>query len=178
MCERYPYSVEFSGVGKPSAGMEHVGYCSQMAVFTRLDATSDVLQLTTSAEAIGMPYKVVAECVHPHEEHPLSPKEKLCREAEYYLNLLLQQKLATEDGEDDTNSPNGALIQLPPVGSTEPVSETSALFGSQVSKDETCGTESLHACNNKILVRLEELLKFPKIKDLSSTAEEIRFVYA
>ena len=35
ICTKYPYSVELSGVGEPTAGFEHVGFCTQVAMFTR-----------------------------------------------------------------------------------------------------------------------------------------------
>ena len=58
VCGRYPYSVEFSGIGEPPAGMEHVGCCSQMAVFTRLDAPSGVCVCVCECE-----YVCVCVCV-------------------------------------------------------------------------------------------------------------------
>lgn len=33
--QRYDYSVEFTGVGNPPAGMEDVGFCTQIGVFVR-----------------------------------------------------------------------------------------------------------------------------------------------
>ncbi|XP_010604234.1 small RNA 2'-O-methyltransferase isoform X4 [Fukomys damarensis] len=35
VANRYNYSVEFTGVGKPPAGAEHVGFCTQIGVFWR-----------------------------------------------------------------------------------------------------------------------------------------------
>ena len=34
IAQKYCYSVEFSGVGKPPPGREDLGYCSQIATFT------------------------------------------------------------------------------------------------------------------------------------------------
>lgn len=33
ICDRYDYSVEFSGIGDPPTESQHVGYCSQAAIF-------------------------------------------------------------------------------------------------------------------------------------------------
>ncbi|XP_023577466.1 small RNA 2'-O-methyltransferase, partial [Octodon degus] len=35
VANRYNYSVEFTGVGKPPAGAEHVGFCTQIGVFRK-----------------------------------------------------------------------------------------------------------------------------------------------
>jgi hypothetical protein len=35
VADRYNYCVEFTGVGKPPAGAEHVGFCTQIGVFQK-----------------------------------------------------------------------------------------------------------------------------------------------
>lgn len=35
ICSTYPYSVELTGLGEPTEGSEHVGFCTQVAIFTR-----------------------------------------------------------------------------------------------------------------------------------------------
>lgn len=34
ICDRYRYTVEFSGIGDPPLESQHVSYCSQAAIFT------------------------------------------------------------------------------------------------------------------------------------------------
>lgn len=42
VCEQFPYLVEFSGVGHPPPdcvhGLDDVGYCTQIAIFTRAES--------------------------------------------------------------------------------------------------------------------------------------------
>lgn len=52
MANHYNYSVEFTGVGKPPAGAEHVGFCTQIGVFRK-----------NSREAAGL---CVSEQHHQH----------------------------------------------------------------------------------------------------------------
>ncbi|NXN90883.1 HENMT methyltransferase, partial [Rhinopomastus cyanomelas] len=60
---RYDYSVEFTGVGHPPAGMEKVGFCTQIGVFVRKHPpTSDSAQFEKPAEAV---YKTVFKAVYP-----------------------------------------------------------------------------------------------------------------
>lgn len=51
----YPYTVVFSGVGEPPSGREHLGHCSQMAVFSRVEGTD-----MEEATEIETPYEVVS----------------------------------------------------------------------------------------------------------------------
>ena len=44
----------FSGVGEPPSGKEHLGHCSQMAVFTRIKAMDEV-----DLSGVGTPYEIV-----------------------------------------------------------------------------------------------------------------------
>lgn len=55
----YPYTVVFSGVGEPPTGKEHVGHCSQMAVFSKVEG-ADVEGVTV----IETPYEVVSLKYH------------------------------------------------------------------------------------------------------------------
>ena len=45
------------------------------------------------------PFVQVAECSHPYEENPLNSAEKLCRETEYYLHVLLKRELLKDGSE-------------------------------------------------------------------------------
>ena len=56
IAQKYSYSVEFSGVGKPPPGQEDLGYCSQIATFTsqrELPGDDPVI--------LGTPYTVVSQ---------------------------------------------------------------------------------------------------------------------
>lgn len=58
---KYDYSVEFSGVGDPPCGHEHLGYCSQMATFTAQRPHS-----SNTSEVLGTPYTVVSHNVQSY----------------------------------------------------------------------------------------------------------------
>lgn len=71
ICDKYPYSVELTGLGDPTVGFEHVGFCTQVAIFTRHARSSDAEEVWQSKRsAIGEPYVQVhstsktANCAH------------------------------------------------------------------------------------------------------------------
>ena len=53
----YHYSVEFTGVGDPPAGAEHVGYCTQIAVFQKNLAKATESSISEPEEHV---YEVVS----------------------------------------------------------------------------------------------------------------------
>ncbi|KAK3739376.1 hypothetical protein QZH41_015765 [Actinostola sp. cb2023] len=52
---KYGYSVTFQGIGDGPIGTEHLGCCSQMALFERLEAN----QTTAERQSFGQPYDLV-----------------------------------------------------------------------------------------------------------------------
>ena len=108
ICIAYGYSVEFSGVGDPpSVSKINLGHCSQIAVFRLIHQSPRTMNLDTPFQIVSYlctnSFNIilqVSECSHPYEENPLSRTEKLCREAEYYLRVLLRRRL-TEEEQDD-----------------------------------------------------------------------------
>lgn len=56
VAQKYSYSVEFSGVGRPPPGREDLGYCSQIATFT---SQRDPLAAEDDHVILGTPYTVV-----------------------------------------------------------------------------------------------------------------------
>lgn len=57
MAKLYNYSVEFSGVGDPPAGAEHVGYCTQIGVFQKNSTKPTELSISEPEEHV---YEVVS----------------------------------------------------------------------------------------------------------------------
>ncbi|KAL5012431.1 hypothetical protein ScPMuIL_010982 [Solemya velum] len=77
----YDYSVEYSGIGDPPAESQHLGHCSQAAIFLR---TSQQQPVTPVEDKLV--YKVVAEAVYPQRETiQLSPDALLQLEVEYAI---------------------------------------------------------------------------------------------
>ncbi|RMC08416.1 hypothetical protein DUI87_14660 [Hirundo rustica rustica] len=59
----YNYSVEFTGVGHPPAGMEKIGFCTQIGVFVRkYPQTGESVQSEKPTEPV---YKTVFKAVYP-----------------------------------------------------------------------------------------------------------------
>ena len=96
----------------------------------------------------------IAESAHPYEEHPLSLEEKLCHEAEYYLHVLLKQR---EEERDD-------FFQ----------DEPSVSMGGDPSGPDTTANIRQPESDTCVLIGLEGLLTFPRIKNLCSSVDEIR----
>ena len=108
VCVAYGYTVEFSGAGDPPISEMNLGHCSQIAVFRLINQSQQTVDLDTPFQIVSnfaqKNFNIisqVSECSHPYEENPLSRSEKLCREAEYYLRVLLKRRLA-EEGEENT----------------------------------------------------------------------------
>ena len=57
--QKYNYSVEFSGVGKPPPGREDLGYCSQIATFTSQRSPHSCRD--EPVLRLGTPYTVVGQ---------------------------------------------------------------------------------------------------------------------
>lgn len=43
----------------------------------------------------------MAECAHPYEESLITAEEKLCREAEYYINVILRRNATDSKDEEE-----------------------------------------------------------------------------
>lgn len=93
----YPYHVEISGVGVAPNGEESVGYCSQLALFTRSkDYSSNCAKDSTEVYNVCRIY-----------DHPVKPSdnrsddEKLNDEVHYRLNKLGFYECYREDEDSD-----------------------------------------------------------------------------
>ena len=60
VCSSYNYHVEFSGVGDPKPGFEHVGSCTQIAIFTHVEHVKQVKDVELP-EDIFVTYKEVQD---------------------------------------------------------------------------------------------------------------------
>ncbi len=57
ICSKYDYKVRYTGVGQGPTGTEHLGTCTQIAVFERLCANENLVTGTERME----PYIVVGK---------------------------------------------------------------------------------------------------------------------
>ncbi|XP_035684937.1 small RNA 2'-O-methyltransferase-like [Branchiostoma floridae] len=94
---RFSYSVTFHGIGTGPEGTEHLGCCTQMAIFERLETPQD----QKSAVLWGTPYQLIAEAVFPYRENTLSAEEQIVQEVQYYIRQILQRRVHSEEEEDD-----------------------------------------------------------------------------
>ena len=84
---RYPsYLVTFHGICKGPEGSEHLGCCTQMAVFHRVYEKEEV-----HSSGIENLFKVVARYEYPFQIDNRSDEEKIVDEASYYIRHLSYQ---------------------------------------------------------------------------------------
>ncbi|XP_060812750.1 uncharacterized protein LOC132905464 [Bombus pascuorum] len=84
---RYPsYIVTFHGICKGPEGTEHLGCCTQMAVFHRICEKEE-----TYSPGVDNLFKVVARYEYPFQIDNRSDEEKIVDEASYYIRHLSYQ---------------------------------------------------------------------------------------
>ncbi|XP_071953632.1 small RNA 2'-O-methyltransferase-like isoform X2 [Antedon mediterranea] len=112
-CEKvtsmYPYTVKYSGVGLGPKGKEHLGHCTQIAIFYK----KQEVNISREHESVAkcQPYKLIAEAVHPFKEKRLDSRQNILFEVEYY-NRILANSLFTETDEDYVMVPLEKLLQF------------------------------------------------------------------
>ncbi|XP_033732637.1 small RNA 2'-O-methyltransferase-like [Pecten maximus] len=82
------YKVQYTGIGNSPPENNHLGYCSQAAIFEKVEVKERVQQNGNCSQS----YTLIAEAVYPYknEEDALSPKEALSMEAKYDIRELLK----------------------------------------------------------------------------------------
>ncbi|XP_021357305.1 small RNA 2'-O-methyltransferase-like [Mizuhopecten yessoensis] len=82
------YTVQYTGIGNPPPESNHLGYCSQAAIFERIKVENRVQQNEKCAQS----YTQIAEAVYPYknEEDTMSPSEALSMEARYNIRELIK----------------------------------------------------------------------------------------
>ncbi|XP_019640794.1 PREDICTED: small RNA 2'-O-methyltransferase-like [Branchiostoma belcheri] len=112
VAHRFSYAVTFHGIGTGPEGSEHLGCCTQMAIFERLQTSHD----QNSDVMWGTPYKLIAEAVFPYRENTLSQEQQILQEVQYYIRQIIQRRVHGEEEEDDDNedatSPQEVSIPL------------------------------------------------------------------
>ncbi|XP_077987051.1 small RNA 2'-O-methyltransferase-like [Glandiceps talaboti] len=99
IAKEHNYTVTYSGVGSGPEGSEHLGYCSQIAIFTR----NELVETVRKDSDCGIQYKVVVEAVHPYKEK-VPPEEKLLQEVQYYIRFLSRNQDRNSSDEEYTES--------------------------------------------------------------------------
>ncbi|XP_001636362.3 small RNA 2'-O-methyltransferase [Nematostella vectensis] len=91
--DKFGYSVTFEGIGSGPSGTEHLGCCSQMALFIKQDTIPAGRQT-----GFGEPYNLIARVEHPYRKCTLTEEEKILIELDRTL-WFLSQPSAYEDDE-------------------------------------------------------------------------------
>ncbi|XP_038073356.1 dentin sialophosphoprotein-like [Patiria miniata] len=100
----YGYTVTYEGIGAGPPGTEHLGCCTQMAVFTCMASPQEgSRQLDCSSPQT--PYNLVCEVKYPHRVITTTTEEQILNEAMFYLKRFWHTAGQSysereEDGED------------------------------------------------------------------------------
>ncbi|XP_053549800.1 small RNA 2'-O-methyltransferase [Bombina bombina] len=122
--QRYNYSVEFSGVGRPPAGSEDVGFCSQIGVFTRnYTESEDFINKKKECKSV---YKTVYNVVYPSLVEEKYLRQAVLRSAlseAYTMKSTLLERLFPEEYEPEENftetlKESGRTLLWPPKQNT------------------------------------------------------------
>ncbi|XP_047582452.1 small RNA 2'-O-methyltransferase isoform X3 [Lutra lutra] len=165
----YHYSVEFSGVGDPPAGAEHVGYCTQIGVFQKNRAKPTESSISEPEEHV---YEVVSFLWEVYTtSYPSLQQSKYFRftlsiEAVKAIDLMKSRFLrGPRRKEGDRVVPLGSCT--PQHGLTE------------AQRAEIEQSPKPYSVGEKFYVPLERLLAFPKVNRLvAGSTEKLRTVLA
>ncbi|XP_053381056.1 small RNA 2'-O-methyltransferase-like [Mercenaria mercenaria] len=81
ICKNHPYTAEYGGIGEPPPGSEHLGHCSQSAVFVRKLSVPKI----DHSGSVTNNYKLITESVYPFVENKMSEDETVSMEINYQL---------------------------------------------------------------------------------------------
>ncbi|XP_065068132.1 small RNA 2'-O-methyltransferase-like isoform X2 [Rhopilema esculentum] len=103
MCARqYGYSISLSFIGNGPEGTQHLGGCSQMALFTR--NTRHEVNDTLLENADRGRFELITEIIYPYEP-PKSVEERLSNEIRYlvnhYFNIESNADVVNHNGDSD-----------------------------------------------------------------------------
>ncbi|XP_003479236.2 small RNA 2'-O-methyltransferase [Cavia porcellus] len=168
VANHYNYSVEFTGVGKPPAGAEHVGFCTQIGVFRK--NSREAAGLCVSEQHHQHVYKAVYTTTYPSLQQERVLKFELVGEVLLqverlrlgYLRMLRQRKRS------------GRWPQDPPVA-------PSLLLGEVFTEAEKARIENSpkpFCQGNRFFIPLQRLLAYPRLHRLPVDEERVRSLLA
>ncbi|XP_071794352.1 small RNA 2'-O-methyltransferase-like [Asterias amurensis] len=102
----FSYSVSYDGIGPGPPGTEHLGCCTQMAVFTCLLPPQEG---STHSDDRN-PYNLICEVNHPHQTETMTTEEQILTEATYYLQRLSRSLRLSEAEEEDAPTEDGSDV--------------------------------------------------------------------
>ncbi|KAJ7339400.1 Small RNA 2'-O-methyltransferase [Desmophyllum pertusum] len=154
---KYHYTVTFDGIASGPEGTEHLGCCSQVAVFERISSSSTPIH----DSGMGQPYNLVAEAQYPFRKDTRTEEEKILHEVQYILWMLSSKEKEVDD----------------PIG-TDEVSATSDEdnMDSHVEEEQCMACASTVEDDEACIYSLEKLLSFPALNRLCGDVEKLRCV--
>lgn len=157
----YNYSVEFTGVGSPPAGAEHVGYCTQIGVFQKNEAKATESCISTPEEHV---YETVFTTAYPSLQEKKNLLLVLSAEVLRASNSMRLRFIV----DPKKKKVNGRLV---PEDSCVP------RYGLIVTDAQRAQIESSpkpYCVGKKFYVPLERLITFPKVNRLVDSVERLR----
>lgn len=156
LANKYHYTVTFDGIAPGPEGTEHLGCCSQVAVFERISSS-----VPTDESGIGQPYNLVAEVEHPFRKDTRTQEEKILLEVEYILWML-----SSKEEESDNHFETDEELTSNDKDSVDGY-DTDKLCTDFATSDEE---------NKTCMYPLEQLLSFPSLLKLCSDVQKLRCV--
>ncbi|XP_075835129.1 small RNA 2'-O-methyltransferase isoform X1 [Microtus pennsylvanicus] len=167
----YNYCVEFTGVGTPPAGSEHVGYCTQIGVFRK--NSGKLAESHASQQHDRHVYKVVYTTTYPSLQQEKVLKFVLVGELLIQverLRLRYQRMLREQEKELG-----------PKPGHTDCSPAPHLLLGAVFTEAEKARIENTPQpfCEGeKFFIPLRRLLAYPKLQHLCTDEERMRSLIA
>lgn len=156
LASKYHYTVTFDGIAPGPEGTEHLGCCSQVAVFERISSS-----VPTDESGIGQPYNLVAEVEHPFRKDTRTQEEKILLEVEYILWML-----SSKEEESDNHFETYEELTSNDKDNVDGY-DTDKLCTDCATSDEE---------NKTCMYPLEQLLSFPSLLKLCSDVQKLRCV--
>ncbi|XP_073752310.1 small RNA 2'-O-methyltransferase isoform X1 [Callorhinus ursinus] len=164
----YNYSVEFTGVGDPPAGAEHVGYCTQIGVFQKNIAKATESSISEPEEHVPEEhiYEVVYTTSYPSLQQSKYFRLTLSSESVKAIGLMKSRFLrGLRKREGDRVVPLGSCT--PQFGLTE------------AQRAEIDQSPKPYSVGEKFYVPLERLIIYPKVNHLvAGSMEKLRTILA
>ncbi|XP_055474114.1 small RNA 2'-O-methyltransferase [Psammomys obesus] len=167
----YNYCVEFTGVGAPPAGSEHVGYCTQIGVFRKNSGM--LAEPSVSQQHDQHVYKAVYTTSYPSLQQEKVLKFVLVGELLIQverLRLRHQRTLREQEKELDPEAGGSDLSPAPHL-----------LLGAVFTEAEKARIENSPKpfCEGeKFCIPLQRLLAYPKLHRLCADEERMRYLIA
>ncbi|XP_004853657.1 small RNA 2'-O-methyltransferase isoform X3 [Heterocephalus glaber] len=171
VANHYNYSVEFTGVGKPPAGAEHVGFCTQIGVFRK--NSREAPGPCVSEQHDHHVYKAVYTTSYPSLQQERVLKFELVGEVLFQVEHLRLRHLRTLREEKR----GAGTVPVPKDPSVAPSLMLGALF-TEAEKARIENSPKPFCEGGRFFVPLQRLLAYPRLHRLPVDEERMRSLLA